>query len=306
MKTAQVLLFWATSLVLMTGCGGGSGSGDSDEIIISGRMNSSGTYSYFQERVLGKNLDYSTNISDQASSKAVVEFVASTPNAIGYSGMGAATDEVRMLPVSDSGEAVEPTLENAVANTYPLARPLYLYTLGEPEGALKHYIEWIMSAEGQKIVMEAGYIPLAEDKMVTPTGSPGSDPVEIQVAGSDTMSEVAGLWSEAYNKLYNNVRISVSGGGSGTGIASLIDDSIGIANASREMKEEERTLASESNNGKEVIEFIVGQDALAVYVHKDNPLPSISIADLKEIYGEDGSITRWSQVAGWPKAEDGE
>ena len=88
--------------------------------------------------------------------------------------------------------------------------------------------------------------------------------------------------------------------GSGTGIASLINGSIEIANASRPMKQEEIEKAEANGGGKKVQEFIVGRDALAVYVHSDNPLSSISIKDLAEIYGDEGAITNWSQVEGWP------
>ena len=91
------------------------------------------------------------------------------------------------------------------------------------------------------------------------------------------------------------VSVQVSGGGSGVGIAGLIDGILDIAAASREMKAGERQSAR-ARNGAEPKEFTVALDALAIYVHKDNPLDAISIEDLAEIYGEQGRIVKWSQL----------
>ncbi len=130
-----------------------------------------------------------------------------------------------------------------------------------------------------------------------------TDPPEagtIKVAGSDTMVNLAQAWAEEYGKKYGNVvDVQVSGGGSGVGIAKLIDGTVDLANASRDMKQEEREQASEHAGGAEVQEVTVALDALAVYVHKENPVDSITLADLAEIYGDQGTIERWSQVEGW-------
>lgn len=117
----------------------------------------------------------------------------------------------------------------------------------------------------------------------------------IQVKGSDTMVNLAQAWAEEYNKLNKNVSVEVSGGGSGVGIAALIKGAVDIANASRNMKPQEAEQVKR-NTGKEAKEFIVGYDALAIYVHKDNPLTEITIDQLAEIYREGGTITKWSQL----------
>jgi phosphate transport system substrate-binding protein len=95
-------------------------------------------------------------------SKEVVELVGSTPGAIGYSGMGYANDKVKMLKVAPQAgaPAYGPTIENTLSKAYPIARSLNVYTLGEPQGAVKEYIAWILSGAGQKIVTEAGYVPV--------------------------------------------------------------------------------------------------------------------------------------------------
>jgi phosphate transport system substrate-binding protein len=129
------------------------------------------------------------------------------------------------------------------------------------------------------------------------SGGGGSAPaaVAIQNKGSDTMVNVAQAWAEEYKKAAPDVDVEVSGGGSGVGIAALIKGTVDIANSSRNMKGEEIEQAKK-NTGKEPKEIIVGFDALAVYVHKDNPLEEITEEQLAQIYEEGGSITKWSQL----------
>jgi phosphate transport system substrate-binding protein len=136
--------------------------GGSDEIIRVSRQSNSGTYFYFREAVLGKGRDFRLGSRDMQGSKDVVELVANTPGAIGYSGMGYATPGVKQLRVAKkAGEpAMAPTVENALSHAYPIARPLFMYTLGEPAGAVKGYIDWVLSPAGQKIVLQSGYVPL--------------------------------------------------------------------------------------------------------------------------------------------------
>jgi phosphate transport system substrate-binding protein len=126
------------------------------------RQSSSGTYAYFREVVLGERRDYKQGSIDQNGSKDVVTVVAKTPSAIGYSGMGYRTPQVKMLKVSrHRGEpAVAPTVENARNNSYPITRPLQIYVVGEPTGTVKEYLDWILSPEGQKVVLDLGYVPL--------------------------------------------------------------------------------------------------------------------------------------------------
>jgi phosphate transport system substrate-binding protein len=136
--------------------------GTSDQTIVRvSRQSSSGTYEFLREHVL-HNKDYRLGSRDMNGSKEVVELVSSTPTAIGYSGMGYATPAVKMLKVKKSaGEpAYEPSVANTLAKTYPIARSLQVYTLGEPQGAVKTYIDWMMSDAGQKVVEASGYVPL--------------------------------------------------------------------------------------------------------------------------------------------------
>ena len=116
----------------------------------------------------------------------------------------------------------------------------------------------------------------------------------IQNKGSDTLVNVAQAWAENYQTVAPDVAVAVSGGGSGTGIAAMINGTVDIANASRQMKQKEIDLAK--SRGQNPVEHIVGYDALAVFLHQDNPLDSIGIAQLAEIYGEEGETESWEQL----------
>ena len=141
---------------------------ESDEIIRVSRQSNSGTYHYFREALLGKDRDFKLGSRDLHGSKDVVELVGRTPCTIGYSGMGYHTEQVKMLKIAKkAGEpAYAPSIETALDGTYPVARPLYMYTLGEPTGEIRKYLEWIYSDAGQAIVEESGYVPLLQKERV--------------------------------------------------------------------------------------------------------------------------------------------
>ena len=95
-------------------------------------------------------------------SKDVVDLVHNTPCAIGYSGLAYATEHVKMPCViaEAEGECVAPSVDTAIDGTYPIARPLFMYTAGQPEGAIKDYLDWILSDTGQCIILDKGYAPV--------------------------------------------------------------------------------------------------------------------------------------------------
>jgi len=146
---------WSQIKVKVPGC-------DSDEIVRVSRQNNSGTYAYFKEMALGKGKEYKLGSRDMHGSKDVVDLVEKTPCAIGYSGLAYATDHVKMLCIKKqpSDACVEPSVQSAIDRTYPIARPLFMYTSGEPKGDIKAYLDWILSDEGQCIIKEKGYAPV--------------------------------------------------------------------------------------------------------------------------------------------------
>ena len=134
----------------------------SHKIVVVSRQNNSGTYVYFKKAVLGKRGKYRQGTLDMHGSKDVVDLVEKTPCAIGYSGLAYATDHLKMVCVSSKeGEGcVNPTVATASDGSYPIARPLLMYTNGAPEGEIKKYLDWVLSDTGQCIIKNKGYAPL--------------------------------------------------------------------------------------------------------------------------------------------------
>ena len=129
----------------------------SDEIIRVSRQNNSGTYVYFKEAVLGQD-EYKPGSLDMNGSSEVVDLVGNTPCAIGYSGLAYATEIVEMPCIlTDRGDCVSPSAESAIDGSYPIARPLFMYTAGEPTGMIKEYMDWILGEAGQCILVDKGF-----------------------------------------------------------------------------------------------------------------------------------------------------
>lgn len=132
-----------------------------------GRESTSGTYEFIHDVVLGKNAageknKFRTTVAPQSSSQAIIDNLATIKNAIGYDGMAFTSSKVKQVAVSKkTGEpSVMPGADDARSGKYPLARKLYLYTVGEPEGSVKAFIDFALSAEGQKLLSEIGYVSL--------------------------------------------------------------------------------------------------------------------------------------------------
>ncbi|HMB24716.1 MAG: phosphate ABC transporter substrate-binding protein [Chloroflexota bacterium] len=127
----------------------------------------------------------------------------------------------------------------------------------------------------------------------TDTNNPPSA-TYIENKGSDTIVNLALAWAEKYQAEHPEVRISVTGGGSGTGIASLINGTVDIANASRQIKDEE--VAEAKKNGVDPLEHVIARDAIAVIVNPENPVSQLTLQQISDIYS--GKISNWSEVGG--------
>jgi phosphate transport system substrate-binding protein len=133
------------------------------EIVVVSRQNNSGTYAYFREAVLGRG-DFRLGTRDMHGSKDVVDLVENTPCAIGYSGLAYATEHVSLacIATETGGACQNPSVASALDGSYPIARPLFMYTNGEPTGIIGEYLNWIMSNDGQCIILNKGYAPAIE------------------------------------------------------------------------------------------------------------------------------------------------
>jgi phosphate transport system substrate-binding protein len=153
-------------------------------------------------------------------------------------------------------------------------------------------IRWVVLA-GALMVLVCGPLACREER-AGGTSSTALGTKNIENKGSDTLVNVALAWAEHYMQKHPEVRISVTGGGSGTGIASLMNGTADIANASREMKTEE--IRAAEANGIKPVEFVVARDAIAVVVNPSNPVSALTLQQISDIYT--GKITNWREVGG--------
>ncbi len=134
--------------------------GSDTRIILYSRENNSGTYVYFKDNVLNGQ-DFAANAQNMPGTAAVVNAIGKDKNGIGYGG-AAYGKGIKFLKVKQDANSpgYEPTAENVKSGNYPISRYLYLYTRSRPTGALKEYIDWILSDDGQGIVTKVGYFPV--------------------------------------------------------------------------------------------------------------------------------------------------
>jgi len=134
-------------------------AGGSDApIVLLGRDSSSGTYSFMQDTVIGKNSTFAKSTQNLQSTQAIVDQVGKDANAIGYVGLGYDKPSIKVLTV----DGIKADVTTVLDGTYPLSRDLNMYTNGAPTGVTKSYIDWILGAEGQKIVAAQGFVPLKQ------------------------------------------------------------------------------------------------------------------------------------------------
>ena len=208
---------------------------------------------------------------------------------------------VKVLDIQEdqSSEAYSP-----ISNPYEysISRPLYIYTNGIPseDSSLYRWIEYIYSDEGQQRVTGAGFYEVEEEikeqmlvKLHGVSESDMEDKKTITQSGSTTLGDLAMLWANDFEAT-EGIDVILTTPGSGTGITNLINGFVDVAQSSREIKESELERAEQSS--VEIVEWIVAYDALAIIIHRDNPVDTITMEDLKNIYC--GEYTNWSELGG--------
>ena len=141
--------------------------GNNLQIVILSREVNSGTHVYLKEHVLRKGDEKSVEEFSPAallmpSSQAIAEEVSQNPNAIGYYGMGYISQKQKVISVAKDANSsyIGPVMENVRDNSYPISRPLLLYTKGQPQGIVKAFVDFALSAEGQEIVKKTDFVPV--------------------------------------------------------------------------------------------------------------------------------------------------
>ncbi len=134
------------------------------EIVVLSRDNNSGTYTFFKEHVVqlkDKKAEYGPMVQFLPTSQAIADEVARNPKAIGYVGLGYLSDQQKALAVkSATGPAVLPSIATVLDNSYPVSRPLFCTTNGQPQGAMQDYLAWILGSKGQEIVKSLDFVPI--------------------------------------------------------------------------------------------------------------------------------------------------
>ncbi len=152
----------------------------------------------------------------------------------------------------------------------------------------------VFSLTAGLLIVFLAFIPAGCGSRQLSSGRTAQDGQIIENKGSDTLVNLALAWAEVYMPWNPSIRISVTGGGTGTGLASMINGTVAIANASRAMKAEE--ISAAEANGIEPVEYVVARDAIAVVVNMSNPVNGLTLEQLSEIYK--GRITNWREVGG--------
>jgi phosphate transport system substrate-binding protein len=160
-------------------------------------------------------------------------------------------------------------------------------------GAFPGRLMRLIALSGALLLMLGGPLACREQRGAA-AGSPEGPAQTIENKGSDTLVNLALAWAEEYMREHPEVRISVTGGGSGTGIASLMNGTVDIANASRDMKPEE--IKAAKANGITPVELVVARDAIAVVANPSNPVNGLTMQQISDIYT--GKITNWREVGG--------
>ncbi|MDD1743321.1 MAG: substrate-binding domain-containing protein [Methanomassiliicoccales archaeon] len=210
--------------------------------------------------------------------------------------------KIVLLKKTSSSIAYSPLDAAAVYNgSYPLSRYLYLYTDGIPNSTSSVY-RWISyvlnSTTGQQNVENAGFYPLQSSdlqamRLQLTHGNTNRVTGDFTEGGSTTLGEVSLLWAAGF-KNATGITVTITLGGSGTGIASFINHEVDVAQSSRAMKTQERADAAAA--GINVTEWKVAVDGIALLVHKDNPITVLTLTQLEGIFN--GTFTNWNQVGG--------
>lgn len=210
------------------------------------------------------------------NTEVMMSTVAGNPYAIGYCSLGSLNDSIKAVQI----DGVDATTENVAAGTYAVARPFNIVVQDDVSDVTQDFINYILSADGQAIVEEEGYIAAADGEAFT-TDAPSG---KIAVAGSSSVSPVMEKLKEGYMEVNPNAAIEVQTSDSTTGVTSAIEGTCDIGMASRELKEEE--------TGVSAIEIAI--DGIAVIVNNDNPISNLTSDIVNKIFT--GEITSWSDV----------
>ena len=296
MKTSEKCLAFALASVLMlsalTGCGnkdeGNSAKFDTArEINVLTREDGSGTRGAFtelfgieQKNEAGEDVDYTTDTASVTNSTSVMmTTVAGDLYSIGYISLGSMNDTVKAVQI----DGTEATVENIKNGTYKIARPFNIATKDGLSETAQDFIDFIMSADGQTVIEENGYISVSDAEPY----SGKMDSGKIIISGSSSVTPVMEKLKEAYLEKNSGVTIEIQQSDSSTGMSDAIDGTCDIGMASRDLKD------SETEQG--LTAAVIAMDGITVIVNNDCPISDLTSEQVKDIFM--GDADSWSEIS---------
>lgn len=208
------------------------------------------------------------------NTEVMMSTVAGDTYAIGYVSLGSLNDSVKAIEI----DGVEATTDNVADGSYAIARPFNIVTQDGLSDVAQDFIDFIMSADGQAVISENGYIEVAEGEAFETSGASGS----ISVAGSSSVSPIMEKLKEAYEAINTNATVEIQTSDSTTGITNAIEGTCDIGMASRELKDGEDGVTA----------TCIAMDGIAVIVNNGNPISGLTSDDVYQIFT--GEATSWS------------
>lgn len=258
----------------------------SSDISVVSREDGSGTRGAFielfgveEKDANGDKVDYTTDEAIIANSTEIVmTTVAGDDYAIGYSSLGSLNDTVKAVKI----DGAEPTADNINNGSYTISRPFNIATKGDVSDVAQDFINYIMSADGQQIIEDNGYIKASDAGAFESNGASG----KIVVAGSSSVTPVMEKLQEAYQKVNSGAEIEIQESDSTTGMTAAMDGTCDIGMASRELKD------TEIDGG--LTATVIAKDGIAIIVNKNNPTEDLAKDQVNSIFR--GEVTTWDEV----------
>lgn len=266
-----------------------AGDFDASEFInVTSREDGSGTRGAFielfgieEKNDAGEKVDYTTEEANITNSTDVMlTTVAGDEYAIGYVSLGSLNDTVKAVSI----DGAEATVENIKSGSYEIARPFNIATKGEVSEVAQDFINFILSADGQTVIADKGYITV--DDAATAFESNGAEG-KVVVAGSSSVTPVMEKLKEAYVAVNSAAEIEIQESDSTTGMTAAMDGTCDIGMASRDLKD------SETEGG--LTATVIAMDGIAVIVNNANPTTELSKDNVNSIFR--GEVTSWEEIA---------
>ena len=287
-KTISAMLGMLLIAAVFAGCGVSEAEfNPAREITVVSREDGAGTRGAFIDLLGIRETTGDGRVTDHTTAEAIIAngtsmvlgSVIGNRYAIGYISVGSLSDLIKALEI----DGAAPTPENIRSGAYPIARNFYIAMREQPaDAAVVDFIDFILSAQGQQVVEESGYLSARPGAPAFYSALPGG---RVVVVGSTSVFPVMEMLAQAYREINPGVNIEIHAQGSTAGITATIEGISQIAMLSRELSESERQTLTP---------IAIAIDGIAVIANNDNPITGLSADALRAIFT--GAITRWSEA----------